>query len=684
MAKQTQKAEVKNFVRGLITEASPLNFPANASQDEENFELNRDGTRDRRLGLGFEPGAVLRTSPVGFAVMPVSNIVTYSWKAVAGVASDDFLVVQTHKTLSFYDSGAAVISGAGYVGSVVLTSFPDATRFSFTSAEGKLVVAAGYEKIAIVSYAAGVFTAEYDTIKVRDVWGVEETSTPAYETDTTYRGAFDYLHLYNLQNQSWGIPRKNDTGTLGDPTSIYNAALSKYPSNSEAVWPGLQFQAVQVGVSPYERMFSNLYTEVLGADVSSAKGYYVIDILKRGVSRAAAFVTNKAKYPELTYSSVTVPADTTGAGAKIVTEFAGRVWYAGFEGGVTDGDKRSPDLSNFAVFSQLIRSRQDFTNCYQAGDPTSRDSSDIIDTDGGFVRITGATRIIGMVNLESNLVVLADNGVWTVTGGNDFGFTATNYKVSKISAYGCVSATSIVQEGGRVFFWAKDGIYVVAKSQVGDLTVQNLTEQTIQSFYEDIDPVAKEASRGVYDPLSKKIRWLYKAGTAFTVTSETKELIFDTTITAFYLNRFINLANNSAEVVGIFASEPFERGVTDTAVYASTEPVFVSTDPVVIAEGIRNAGIQSTRYLVAKYLGGSSQLTFAYLNNTNFNDWEEIDSVGVDAKGFLLTGDMTGGDSSVAKQLPYVTMHFVRTESGVTPDLVPDNQSGCLIRTRWG
>ena len=51
-----QKAEAayRSFVKGLITEANQLTFPDNASIDESNFVLNRDGSRTRRLGLDYE------------------------------------------------------------------------------------------------------------------------------------------------------------------------------------------------------------------------------------------------------------------------------------------------------------------------------------------------------------------------------------------------------------------------------------------------------------------------------------------------------------------------------------------------------------------------------------------------------------------------------------------------------
>jgi hypothetical protein len=46
--------ERNTFIKGLITEANPLTFPENASIDEDNFVLNRDGSRQRRNGMDYE------------------------------------------------------------------------------------------------------------------------------------------------------------------------------------------------------------------------------------------------------------------------------------------------------------------------------------------------------------------------------------------------------------------------------------------------------------------------------------------------------------------------------------------------------------------------------------------------------------------------------------------------------
>lgn len=683
MAKQSVRAEVNNFIGGLITEASPLNFPPNASLDEENFELNRDGTRDRRLGIGYEPDSALVYAEMTAESARTAKLATFKWKSVNGISTDEFLVIQIEKILKIFNLNADSLSGSGLVGVIELAQFPSTTLYSFTSIEGKLVVAAGVETVAIVSYSSGIgLSVTYEVLKVRDQWGVQVTGVAGYETDPTYRGVFDANHYYNLQNQSWGLPRKNPAGTLRDPLTEYVETLTKYPSNTEVVWTGLQFQPVTAGVT-FERLFTNLYEESLGADVKAAKGYYIIDFLRRGQSRMSEFAINYGKHPELAVPSVVLPTDLSPGGAKIVSEFAGRVFYGGFSGEVIGGDSRSPNLSNYVLFSQLVRNKVDFTKCYQEGDPTSRENADIVDTDGGFIRISGAKTIISMIDLESHLIIIADNGIWTVTGGNDFGFSATNYKVSKISSFGGLAASSVVVEGGRAFFWSEDGIYAIGKDNFGSFVVNNITQTTIQTLYESIPNTSKLESTGVYDPISKKIRWLYKTGDRFGDDSVTKELVLDTVLNVFYQNRISRLSPNVVEAVGLFSSDPFKRGEVSTPVYVDADLVLSFADSVVINEIIRTTGIQSVRYLTLVTSGGLAYFTFSYYNSSEFLDWKETNGTGLDAKAFLLSGAQTAKDSAISKQIPYLVMYMRRTETGVTEDLVPNHQSGCLMRSQW-
>jgi hypothetical protein len=684
MTKKSTKAQVNSFVQGLITEASPLNFPGNATVDEQNFVLNRDGTRYRRLGLDLEPNSTL--IDVGLTVDDVQNstYIPYKWKNVGGDGDTNFLIVQVKSKLHVFDLGQSSLSELGEVGVIDLStiSFPESSLYSFASVDGKLTVAAGHSSIAIISYETGVFTIEEKQLLVRDVWGVEVTSELAYESDDQYRGGLPVDHQYNLYNQSWGIPRSNASNILSDPIQLYNGGLSKYPSNSEVVWSGLDFQAV-VGGTPYERLFPTLFTDTFGSKVKASKGYFIIDALRRGQSRSAAIIANKAKHPTLSMATFTTNADYTDGGATVIAEFAGRVFFAGFSGSTIDGDSRSPTLSNHIFFSQLVKNSGDVIKCYQEGDPTSRDGSDIVDTDGGFIRIAGADNIVGMVNLGTHLIILATNGIWSVTGGSDFGFTATNYKVDRITAFGALSRSSIVEDGGQALYWSIDGIYAISKDQFGSFTANNITEKTIQTLYEDIPSASREKAIGVFDSSGKKIRWLYTTGSAFTSEYETYEIILDTVLGAFYKFRIYNTTGNIAIAAAPFAATPFVSEIVPEIVTVDSDVVLVDTDVVVVESLNRSSAVISTRYLVVILEGGIPKISFGYFNNGNFLDWESVDNTGVDAYAYFITGAITAGDSSAVKQIPYLTLHFNRTEEGVNEEMIPQKPSGCLVQSQW-
>src|SRR5690554_5614941 len=98
-AKQQQRAEINTFIQGLITEASPLNFPENASKDEENFELNRDGSRNRRLGMDVESLGIYRDTGISTEGINEAGISAFKWEEVSGDPSLEFLVLQFNRRI---------------------------------------------------------------------------------------------------------------------------------------------------------------------------------------------------------------------------------------------------------------------------------------------------------------------------------------------------------------------------------------------------------------------------------------------------------------------------------------------------------------------------------------------------------------------------------------------------------
>lgn len=685
MVKSVQRAEINSFVKGLISEASPLNFPPDAERDGENFELNKDGSRDRRFGIDFETNAAFISSSETPTNLSSKNINSYRWFNAGGEANNEFGVVQIGSRIFVFDINKASISSLGYIGSVTISGVTGAELFRFASVEGTLIIAAGTPSIHFVKWDGTSLTYSTNRLLVRDQWGVPDglEGNDINKRPSTLSAA----HLYNLTNQGWGIPRKNAGGTLDDPIDIVFSGIGKYPSNSDTVYLGLQVRPVASG-TPYERLFPDLFDDSLGLDSLAAKGYFIIDVLNRGTSRRTVYNNNRNKFPILSRALGTIPTDSTSGGAKVVADFAGRAFYAGFDGEITDGSSNSPVLNSYVLFSQLSSGTDDLVKCYQRGDPTSREVADLVDTDGGVIRISGARQIVGMFPISESLFVVAENGVWRIKGGSDYGFSATNYEVSKLSNYGCNCPNSLVLVGDKAFFWSDIGIFAIQRNEFGDWVVSNISEGTIQSLYDEIPSDHKEACHGVYDAFDKKVRWMYNRSSDPNSTEQVQELLLDLVLGSFHKVRIYNLSTNSPKIIGYLPSTSFEISDNEEIVVAGADTVVVGADNVIVMNAFRDAGVQAVKYITVHGVNGSNHTLFSFsqYKNSSFADWESVDNVGVDAFAFLETGDSPMGDSAVFKQAPYIVMHFRKTESGVVLEegqLVPNNRSSCLIQTQW-
>jgi hypothetical protein len=686
MVKPVAKAEINSFVKGLISESSPLNFPADASRDEENFELNRDGSRNRRLGVDFEPSYQLRSTGYTSLTMPVVAVAYYRWLGAGNNPDAEFLVIQIGSHIDIYQAEGDSISASTFIGSVTLTGLQIGTKLSFASIDGKLVAAGGTELVHVIEWNGSTLSYTTGSLKVRDLWGL-----PGYDGNEVHTRPTSLAteHLYNLRNQGWGVPRKDASGTLKDPIDIFNTEYTAFPASSETVYTGLQFQPASPPTypTPWERIYPSLYNEVLGLSDQAAKGYYIIDVLKRGTSRAQADLANRTRYPSLTRVPGTIKSDTTSGGASLAIEYAGRVFYAGFKGTVSDPETNSPNLSNYVLFSQVVKSRDDLFKCYQVGDPTSREGSDIVDTDGGFIRIAGAKKLIGMKVLANNLFIICDNGVWKITGGSEYGFGATNYRVDKISAAGGFSEKTLVEVNDSLYFWGDEGIFQVARNQFGDWEVKNISQATIQTIYDEIDLEDKRNSVGIYDQGGKKIRWLVGNTNDPAATTEVVELILDLVLGSFSKNRIYNLTANSPRVIGYTATPSSVTITEEKPVQVGGVQVQVGGVDLNMTEVTGLPQASAVKFITLYGTsGGNVTYTFSLYRDEDFRDWKTADGEGVDALAFIMTGTTVAGDSSVFKQTPYLVMHFRKTEDGVKMedgDLVPNNPSSCFLRSMW-
>lgn len=689
MPRQAAAVEVNAFVKGLITEASPLTFPDNASIDEVNMVLNKDGSRNRRLGMDYESNYATFNSNEA----PSDDLVftSYNWKSPGGYTDKEFLVIQTGARLSILDS--TILPVSAQLKTTYDIGSSSTQRMSMSSVDGLLIVVTGSGTIYSVDYNGTSFTLATGRLKIRDLFGVADTiggidllDGNGLDTRPTSRTS---SHIYNLRNQTHAYPRYRGSGdnqeTQYDTIRSFFEESGKYPSNSDSIIPFYYANANDSDDRETKRYFQkDNFNNPIGTNRAPV-GYFIIDAMNRGASRQSEANTLYAKFPQLLYPISGLPTDRTPGGATVVASFAGRMWYAGFSSQLVGGDTQSPRMTSYVLFSQLVQSTSDIYKCYQEGDPTSTEIPDLVDTDGGFLRIDGAYNVQHMINVGDSIMVVAENGVWRISGGSGYGFSATNYMVSKISEHGCVAPGSVTVMDNTFMYWGDDAIYHVATNQYGDWVGNNLSSASIQQYYDKIPYLSKTRCQGMYDSYQRCVRWLFN--NYISSSGKSTELVLDVNLNAFYPSEVSTIAGSSyPKIMSIVRVPPFTvvSGVSNVIDNSNNSVVNMFSSKVTVNREVTSSATSEVYYLAAAALvNGTVRCTFSYYRDTTWHDWKSANGVGVDAPAFLVTGWSGMGDFQRYKQVPYITVYSYKTETGFNGEYAPQGGSSILVQSQW-
>jgi len=710
-----------NFVKGIITEASPLLFPESASIDEDNFLLNRDGSRQRRLGIDYEDDFVLKDTGDTYASLDNAAFSVLEWESVNNDPTLSFGVVQVGNKLWFVDLFKGSLTSNFYnSGSALTLAGAGTSPIQAASINGQLVVTGGDFDPIYLAYNSGTDTITSNTIdfKIRDFYGIVD-SLATSERPLTLSAE----HKYNLLNQGWTETNMDDYfsstyGTWASSTGyaknvrkvptikngyFYKASVAGTTDTTEPTWPTVIGEDIVDGTATWvcwgvynvypsnadimhlakdavDEFDVDLLTKQFFGNSNAPKGSFIIDAFSRGSSRT-------------TESGISgLPLDSESGHITTVASFAGRVFYSGVQSSITDGDERSPDYSGAVFFTKIVNSKADLGVCYQDADPTSEHISDLVATDGGYIPIPEASNILRLSATDRSLIVVAENGVWELTGSFETGFSAADYQVNRISSVGATNAESVVDAEGVLVYWADGGIYMLQRGEGGYLTAVNVTAASIQTLYDGIVGVAKSHVVGEFDSATRKITWKYNDtddydGSSY-VNKYNRELVYDTMLQAFYPNTIAGATDSTYPfVAGSVTTPNFVVADYVSAVLVSGDQVQANSIDVVITEGAKARGTSYTKQLtIIPNAAGNALFTFSHYRNGDFIDWELFDTVGVDYSSFLLTGYEIAGDSTRWKQTPYITFHLMRTEDGfeeVGGVLQETNPSSCLVTPHW-
>lgn len=626
----TQKT-VNTFVKGLITEASELTFPENASVDELNCALERDGSRRRRKALTLEDDFLLSD-----VVIPEGALVqTLDWYNVAGEVSLEFLVVQVNNNLYFYNKADEPLSANKYATTIDLNSFSannnlsvSEERIQVTSINGALIVASPALNTFYIEFnsTTSAFTTTAISFKERDFeWqGNENEITNEYFSADSTPSA---RRTYDAKNVGWG---------QGGGPAVYTQPLT---------------HAWYAGKDADGNYSSTDFNEVYAGSSLAANGHFVVDVF------------NKVRSG--------LPTEVETARFRSVAAYAGRVFFAGIDSAKNGGK---------IYFSRLSERLSEAGNCYQVYDPTSELLSDLLDTDGGVVRIPDAHNIRKLHVLGASLLVFAENGVWSVAGVDNV-FRATEYAITQISDVGLVNENSFVVAENSPLWWSKTGIYAISQAEnLGAPTAQNLSLSTIQTYWDAIDNSKKAQAFVEYDQVNKRVFWFYPDNTENVNYKYNNILILDLSLQAFYPWKVSDQETNTSYIIGTSYFGGLGSSSQENNVVSGPDTVVNGSDNVV-ATLFRDflEGDSEIKILVRD--GATGKMTFANFRGDNYLDWGEVPYQSYAETGYDFMGDLT-----TFKNAPYITTYLRFTEKGYEQNGLGydfKNPSSCLMSVSW-
>jgi len=637
---------VNTFVKGLITEAGELTFPPDASVDELNCDLRRDGSRRRRKGAAKETNNVLSS----FTVSDSEITTTGSWFNVGGESGLEFLVFQKGEVLYFYNKSDIPFSANIESNSVNLNSYEVSggvgasnAKCSFTSLKGALIV---------VSEAINPIYIERNN--VTEALTVSQISFRTrdfdWQGDTT---------TYDESKSSPSIQRQYDTENAGWVAPNGDSALSAYQSANSSKHPPLT-HAWYAGKDSTGAFDAAEWAKVYTGNSLTGNGHYILDFFSKDRSTASGI------------SGLTTEVESSRF--KTVANFAGRAFYAGLN---------SSKNSDVILFSQLIDDFYQLGECLQQNDPTSEQISDLLATDGGTIRVSGAVGIKVLYVIDASLYIFAENGVWRIEG-IDGVFSPTGFAVKKITDVGIVDAGSFVVADGSPIWWSKNGIHTLQFDSTSGRPVENnLTISTIQRYWDEVPTLAKTRLVSTFDPINKRAYWAWpKQGE--TVESKINHiLVLDVPLKAFYPWYVEDEGITTDSIIGIEFFSGFGAAASTFDVTTSNgDDVITSAGDDVVSIQTASVSTGSPSIILMIRDGDTNKVTMGSFTEDNFLDWGTTDYSSFAEAGYDFMGDLL-----LRKNAPYITTYMRLTESAwegnETTGYAPNNPSSMLVSSFW-
>jgi len=483
-------------------------------------------------------------------------------------------------------------------------------------------------------------------VSIRPKW-------PKSESDMTDEEiAESRAHTYNLWNQGWNQQ---------EITDYLNAYTFTEDNIQKAFYPSNNYQWFLAKDSSTLAFKPTDLIKIAFGNTRAPSGRTILYYLHQDREDASGIVGLEIEYPRTPYY-----VD--------IIAYAGRVWYL-------SGDTI---LYSQVLFDDITKADK----CYQEADPTSEKISDLVDTDGGMIQIPELGEGIRFCLVGAALAVVGTKSIQLISGGQNNAFTATAYTRGAMQAYTTVSPRSFVTTEYGTFFWSDVGVVLLSYQE--GYAAQNITENTINTFYQKIPEWAMEKCVGVYNRAQKQIVWMYP-GDEDNPINLNKMLIYDVlkgSWTPFEVASSGSLEDGTS-LPWIVGGVTLETSYKNDNIY----PVYVDGAEVVDDRGFRILAdepieredqVFKSAVLVC-FDNFESKTTFGNFDNLNCLDWAagDIYGPGVNYSSYLVSHPINLDSTAYNKTIPYILAYFRRTETGYTTDGVKIYPSACQGVILW-
>jgi hypothetical protein len=182
----------------------------------------------------------------------------------------------------------------------------------------------------------------------------------------------------------------------------------------------------------------------------------------------------------------------------------------------------------------------------------------------------------------------------------------------------------------------------------------NISESTIQAYFNEISDEAKLEVKSVYDPKANVIAWMYRDSDVL-ATRYNNILFFNTSLEAFYPWKFSTLVGTGKPYIkGFFISER-----------ENTYELTTDIDPSFI------------EYVTMKV----DEVRLAQASSASFIDWLG-EGVGISYDSYLEAGFELFDDAMRDKNITYLFAYLRRTETEFDGEEL-DDPSSCYLTIKW-